>query len=824
MPAPVWRSWVINSSASATPNPSLPAGAVAGDYQLIVMVLSSANERITSIPAGWIQIDQFEDRTTSDTAYVYLFESTTSTGVANFQKNSSKGWRSLRIAVHSHNGRSLPSNIVARSSRTNHVVASAMTEAPNSLVLAGIVQADSNGGPGVSFGISPSDWTLRTNSTNITSDGERITHGFATREYAAPSLVTGTFTSTPEDNAVLWTVILDGTGDVRRGSVSAPLTLDAPTVVGSKRAARTATATALALTEPVPSGQKIGVGAPTAEPIALEVPPLGAGRYINRAVSATDLSLGVSIMTDRVTVVPAEPLSLNVTLIAGKRGTGTAVATDMLLTGATLSDTKKIGIGNPAPVLNLTAAIINTLRTGGDPIPVTRIPIRPPDNPLRIIAQDVLTRQWVDLDVQLEDVEYTRSLSGPTLIKGVFKPESDAAKDLGLDAWSTWLHVEIEGQIRATACALPINFQDQSADVEAVGFTALADNYTFNSEYAVIQRDPLQITRDLWTYIQQHPESNFGIGLSQLVTPVRLGDAEFTTNPPERTQAAIYIRDRLEEVNDPDTNITIFEDWTWHGAPAIVGKHNDALLDLYPGSVNNIQASIDWLRDYISDNGPSEPVVTPAKPYELMWWDAPNIGQELNSLAQETPFDFVERTSWNASRTDVSLYLDFGYPRIGKKQTNLEFIQGQNILDVVPVKEASSTFASAVIVIGAGEGRDTIRGFAGRRHLKRVYRTVVIVDKTIKSVAAAQARALNELNWRQSQMLELAEITIDATADGAPLGSFDVGDDILPQVYVPWLGGELSLWHRIINYTYKPSRDLITLTLARSDSFTYGAV
>jgi hypothetical protein len=202
-----------------------------------------------------------------------------------------------------------------------------------------------------------------------------------------------------------------------------------------------------------------------------------------------------------------------------------------------------------------------------------------------------------------------------------------------------------------------------------------------------------------------------------------------------------------------------------------------------------------------------------------MWWNAPQLGSVFNALASSTPFDYVERVKWNDTRTDVLLHLELGYPRVGVRRTELEFVQGQNILDVVPVREAATTFASAVLVIGAGEGRDTVRGYAAQRYPGRVHRTVTIVDKTILTLEEANARASVELRERQCSLAEVHEITIDAAAEGAPLGSFDVGDEILPQVHIPWLGGDFAEWHRVITYTYKPANDLLVITLARANTF-----
>jgi hypothetical protein len=127
-----------------------------------------------------------------------------------------------------------------------------------------------------------------------------------------------------------------------------------------------------------------------------------------------------------------------------------------------------------------------------------------------------------------------------------------------------------------------------------------------------------------------------------------------------------------------------------------------------------------------------------------------------------------------------------------------------------------------VIIIGAGEGRDAIRGYTGERYAKRLRRVAFSSQKNIKSAQAANALAQEELLSRRGRMLEFAQIIIDAQHSNAKVGEYQTGDDIFVQVNVPWLG-DLGIWHRITAYTYDPTRELVTLSLARSDSFRYGS-
>jgi hypothetical protein len=55
----------------------------------------------------------------------------------------------------------------------------------------------------------------------------------------------------------------------------------------------------------------------------------------------------------------------------------------------------------------------------------------------------------------------------------------------------------------------------------------------------------------------------------------------------------------------------------------------------------------------------------------------------------------------------------------------------------------------------------------------------------------------------------------------APFGSFGVGDDILVRLNSGWR--KAQIWCRITQMQQDPTTNLMTLTLLRSDSYTYMA-
>lgn len=207
-----------------------------------------------------------------------------------------------------------------------------------------------------------------------------------------------------------------------------------------------------------------------------------------------------------------------------------------------------------------------------------------------------------------------------------------------------------------------------------------------------------------------------------------------------------------------------------------------------------------------------------AQPYKLVWWEAKDCGSEFDNLARETPFDYREVSTWNADKTDVKHHIRLGYPRLGGKR-QLRFAQGENVTNAIPLTELDDQYASTVIVLGAGEGRERIRATASERS-DRLRRAVVIDDKDIKPHRRAKRLALDELRRRRARV-SMEQITVDTSHPNAQWGSFSVGDDIPVTGEFPWLGW-VSIDHRITAITWSPESDSANLTLVPTDAQYYG--
>lgn len=368
----------------------------------------------------------------------------------------------------------------------------------------------------------------------------------------------------------------------------------------------------------------------------------------------------------------------------------------------------------------------------------------------RVIAQSILTGEFLHWDLPVRDLEITWVLSGPTSITGKFEPEIRELQGLDLAAWGTWLHVEDSGLIRASGILQPTRADGQKLDVEALGPSAYADKIPYRGVYSQIGVDPAAIVKHLWSHIQGYPRGNLGVQVHGS-TPVKLG-----TEPAEQ-------------------------------------------VDFVTGGGEQVSF----------DRG---------GPYKLDYFENTLCGAEINSLAGETPFDFVERAQWNADKTDVEHHIDIGYPAIGRRRTDLRFADGENILESAPIEEPDGVYADEVFVQGKGEGQSAVAGRAATVIPGRLRMPTVVADKSIGSKERADARAAEELAARLAAMVEVPEIAVNAKHPNAPLGSFSVGDEIQPHLDLPHVG-RVSPWHRVTGIRFIAESDAAVLALTRRGEF-----
>ena len=205
-------------------------------------------------------------------------------------------------------------------------------------------------------------------------------------------------------------------------------------------------------------------------------------------------------------------------------------------------------------------------------------------------------------------------------------------------------------------------------------------------------------------------------------------------------------------------------------------------------------------------------------PFELHWYNSTDIGSEMGSIRDEAIFDWREVHTWSgSSRQAVKHQLIFGVPRLGTRLTGLRFCEGENIVSGTTVTRDGTKYANNVIGLGAGSGASQIRVTASNLNTGRLRRSYVYTDQTANTNTRMSAKALKILTAMQN--IDTVTQIVVKNHPNAPFGSFAPGDDIPVQLTQGWRN--TLIWSRITQMTQDPTTDLMTLTLARSDSFTY---
>ncbi|MFD5878496.1 hypothetical protein [Streptomyces yangpuensis] len=215
-------------------------------------------------------------------------------------------------------------------------------------------------------------------------------------------------------------------------------------------------------------------------------------------------------------------------------------------------------------------------------------------------------------------------------------------------------------------------------------------------------------------------------------------------------------------------------------------------------------------------------VGTPAEPYAFSWWEEPVLGDAVDDLVSgdDSP-DYTCDTAWAADGT-IQRRIRLGYPRIGTRRTDITFSSGINVLDAPPIPRSADEYANTVIATGAGEGR------AKRRHIDsvrdgRLRMETVLALPAVKGTDTLAGLAVAERTRRQIRGT-VTQVRVHPTHPAAPLGSYQVGDDVLTRITNDWQ--EYAGWMRITGWTVRPGGEdgeTVTVDLARADSFTYGA-
>jgi hypothetical protein len=462
----------------------------------------------------------------------------------------------------------------------------------------------------------------------------------------------------------------------------------------------------------------------------------------------------------------------------------------------------------------------------------------------RFHLQSLPSKVWIDRDVPLQGARVVEAVSGPGSISGSLPGNYPYRADV--QEWGALLVAEQEGRDPVAAIIDSVTTERGRLKVEAGGFSMYPQGMPWTDpDYAGVRVDPLEIVRLIWSKLQARPNGNLGVAVSDATSTARLG----TPESPALTTAKAALADAtadeqagrvaytqastaknaaknalLAAANRPTSGVVIVQDsapsgskrstknlWfdtnnsnlahVWNGKgwtltlgegaatqtelTALRATYNDKTV------ITNNAATV-W-KSYKTRLAAAKKRVTDikdgkAEPFTLTWWDTHDLGNIIDELAKDTPFDYRERSIWVGE--GIAHELELGAPALGGRRPDLRFEVGVNVTAPPPLKERD--YASEAVVLGAGEGRAMVRATASGNP-GRLRRAVVIQRKDIKANAPASAVARAEVAKRSAvwtfDSLDVSDHPF------APYGSFRPGDIVHVLGDAGWI--QLDHWVRI---------------------------
>lgn len=167
-----------------------------------------------------------------------------------------------------------------------------------------------------------------------------------------------------------------------------------------------------------------------------------------------------------------------------------------------------------------------------------------------------------------------------------------------------------------------------------------------------------------------------------------------------------------------------------------------------------------------------------AEPYRLAWWDSKFVGEEVDQLATETPFDYLETHTWvDRDALTMSHRLQLGTPLLRRRRTDIAFVEGSNMA-VWPTYADPDVDrdGNRVLVLGAGEGKAMRRARLAQPD-GRLARTVVVAEKDIATQSRLDGIATSHLaDCQTSEQVETVEISDQP--GWAPVATLRPGDEV----------------------------------------------
>lgn len=394
----------------------------------------------------------------------------------------------------------------------------------------------------------------------------------------------------------------------------------------------------------------------------------------------------------------------------------------------------------------------------------------------RWIAQRALSREFLHWNVPVGELP-SHALSASSSVTFTIAPELagfGAADGLRvLEPWGTFLHYEVDDRIEWSGIVTDSEWLGSRYEVTVASFSRYPHGMPWIGNYLGVETDPANVMRYIWQALQKRPDADLGVQVLGS-TRVRLG-----SKSSERARVAKAAEDAARKRVDAAREVQSKANTTAerNAARAVVEARRRDLE-----KAQEVRKAADEAE---RDDGGE---------YRFDWWDNDDCGREIDRLAREAPFDWVEEHEWNDQRTDVVHRIRVA-DRIGARRTDLRFAVGENVVEATPFLIDGDWVANEVIGVGAGEGKKALRESAAVRD-GRLRRIALLEWKDIRAKPRLQSMVRTEQQIRAMGTLGVESVIVQADHSHAPVGSWRLGDEILVQGDLPWLG-RTGVWARV---------------------------
>lgn len=433
----------------------------------------------------------------------------------------------------------------------------------------------------------------------------------------------------------------------------------------------------------------------------------------------------------------------------------------------------------------------------------------------RMHCQNLISGEWLHRDVQgITQPSVTWNLNAADSFSCTLGPPRADMRDSGgeplLTEWRDAIYLEEDNEIKWGGILTSSTFQGPSWTLGATGFSGFASGMVYEgATYTATRVEAMDVVRKLWDWLQSQGGTNLGLNIPSFSSGYLLGN-QLPSLPVSGSLVANAGRGQ--------NTISVSDGSVWSAGMVLQMRGDGGTYTIKSRSGGKLTLTTTLKgRDTLYTKGNTVTQIVQPTPYQLAWWNSTDIGQEIESIRQEAVFDWREQHAWDSSaKAAVRHTWVAAHPRIGARRSELRFCEGENIIVAGTVTRDGSQYAQRVIGTGYGQGsatvRSTVTGPGGRLNRSYVYSDQAVTSKARMTVLARKV---------QSSMNNIDAITSITVKNhrNAPFGSFLVGDDIPVRLCTGWRNA--LIWSRITSITQDPTTDLMTLTVARSDSFNY---